>query len=225
MRRFMQRAGLRHWEPLVPEAAFSECVDQAVKMLVGARSTDTLGDYLEFGVSRGTSMSCVDQVTRSNGLGEMRLIGFDSFKGLPPEAGNEGWKEGDYASNIGATRRYLKTRGVNLDRVTLVKGWFKDTLNAETTAQLGIEKASLIMVDCDIYSASKDALFYCAPLIKDHAVIMFDDWGWREALAERGQKEAFDEFLTAFGHFKAFPMPSYFGHARVFFVENTSSAN
>ena len=141
-------------------------------------------------------MACTYSTLRHAGLNHMRLIGFDSFEGMPSGAEKEGWFKGQYHSSMQATRSYLKRKQVDLERVTLVKGWFKDTLTEETRRNHSIEKASLIMVDCDIYSASKDALNFCEPHIHKQAVIMFDDWGWREEINEIGQKEAFEEFLA-----------------------------
>ena len=95
----------------------------------------------------------------------------------------------------------------------LVKGWFKDTLTEKTRRELALDKASLIMVDCDIYSASKDALRFSEPHIRKHAVILFDDWGWREG--EIGQKEAFEELLAAHPDLTAEPLPTYFRQSPV----------
>jgi hypothetical protein len=55
------------------------------------------------------------------------------------------------------------------------------------------------MIDCDLYSSARDALAFCAPLIHDEAVIVFDDWHGGGNLAERdlGEKRAFDELLAA----------------------------
>ncbi len=80
--------------------------------------------------------------------------------------------------------------------MTLVKGWYRDTLNERTARALGLAKASLIMVDCDLYSSARAALWFCAPLIRDEAIIFFDDWHYGQ-LAERGlgEKRAFEEFL------------------------------
>ncbi len=58
-----------------------------------------------------------------------------------------------------------------------MKGWFKDTLTPETCREHSLTKASLIMVDCDIYAASRECLRFCEPLIRDRAVVFFDDWG------------------------------------------------
>ena len=103
-------------------------------------------------------MACTHSILRHAGLNHMRLIGFDSFEGMPSGAEKEGWHKGQYRSSIQATRSYLKRRQVDLERVTLVKGWFKDTLTEETRRDHTIEKASLIMVDCDIYSSCRRML-------------------------------------------------------------------
>lgn len=215
--------GLIFWRPLVPEEAFSACVRQAVEKLREFEPPETVGDYLEFGVSRGTAMACAYRTLQSAGLHHMRLIGFDSFEGMPPEAEGEGWTPGDFYSTLEATQRYLKRRHVDLKRVTLVKGWFRDTLTEKTRQEFAIGKASLIMVDCDIYSAAKNVLNFCEPHIGQHAVIMFDDWGDREVNGEIGEKEAFDEFLAAHPDLTAEPMPPYHSYARVFLVRRLAT--
>ena len=220
---FFRSRGFTPWKPLVPEAPFYDCVRRALIELGAAEKPETIGDYLEFGVSRGTSMAIAYRGIRDAGLNHMRLIGFDSFEGLPPEAATEGWEPGDYHSTMSATRSYLRRRGVDLKLVTLIKGWFGDTLSPETRDQLGVKKASLIMIDCDIYSASKQALAYCEPLMHDHATIMFDDWGWMVKKGELGQKEAFEEFLAENPSLCADPRPAYFQEARVFFVTRRPS--
>lgn len=209
--------GLTNWIPLVPEDDLFDCCEHAINRL--RERGHVFGDYLEFGVSRGTSLACMHRVLVTQGLDDVRLIGFDSFEGFPVGADAEGWPEGDAASSLKATRRYLSQRGVRFDRTTLVKGWYKDTLTPETVRRLALNKASIIMIDCDIYSASRAALFFCEPLLIDRAVILFDDWGWREQAREVGQKEAFAEFLDAFPQLTAVPLASYFEHARVFMVE------
>jgi O-methyltransferase len=205
------------WKPLVPEHAFEECCQEAVQTLRNLGHVP-FGDYLEFGVSRGTSLAAVHEVLCREGLPQVRLIGFDSFEGMPPEALTQGWRPGDFRSTISTTRRYLRKKGVQLDRVVLVKGWFKDTLTRDTVDRLGLTKASLIMIDCDIYSSSREALWFCEPLIRETAVIFFDDWGWRSDLNEIGQKEAFTEFMQEFSMFSEEPLPAYLPQARAFLI-------
>jgi O-methyltransferase len=211
------------WKPLVPQDEFTACCGNAIRYLRRLGPDTEIGDYLEFGVSRGTALACMAQTLVSADLRHVRLFGFDSFLGLPSVAVQEGgqkqgWMPGDFRSSRFATRRYLSRNGVDLSRVKLVKGWFKDTLTQTTRNRLGILKASLVMVDCDIYSASREALWFCEPLIKDRTVFFFDDWGWRSDIGEIGQKEAFDEFLGEFRQFSAEPLPAYLPQARVFLV-------
>jgi hypothetical protein len=211
--------GLAPWTPLVPAGAFSETCALAIRTLKD--KDHEFGDYLEFGVSRGTSMACMHAALREAALGHVRAIGFDSFEGLPQEAQGEGWIPGSYRSTMRATLAYLRTKGVDVSKVELVRGWFKDTCTPATAQRLAIRKASLIMVDCDIYTASCEALTFCAPLIADSAVMIFDDWGWREDAGAIGQKEAFAEFLAANPRLTATPLqPAYIPQARIFHVHS-----
>jgi hypothetical protein len=93
--------GWVRWKPLVPEDAFSECVERAISTLREFEPAEAFGDYLEFGVSRGTSMACVHGNLRDAGLQHVRLIGFDSFEGMPPEAAGQGWAQGALVNHRG----------------------------------------------------------------------------------------------------------------------------
>jgi hypothetical protein len=142
--RYLVPMGLAAWRPLiVDEDDFRMNVGNALDRLFEVSGTQDIGDYLEFGVSRGTSMACVHMVLAERGLGDTRLIGFDSFEGMPPESAEEGWKPGAYASTIGATRRYLAKRGVPRDRIELIKGWFDDTATPQMRDRLGIRHCRL----------------------------------------------------------------------------------
>jgi O-methyltransferase len=214
----LKARGWTSWEPLVPEDAFTKCVSHALSKLRELEPASQFGDYLEFGVSRGTSLACVSRVLQGQDLSHVRLIGFDSFQGMPAGSDEAGWGAGAFHSTLAATRHYLERQGVSFNRVTLVEGWFSETLNPKTRSDLKLGKTSLVMVDCDIYSASKEALAFCEPHIKEHAVIMFDDWGAAIKNGTVGQKEAFEEFLSAHPEMQAEPLPGYNENSRVFLV-------
>lgn len=203
---------------LVPEQAFYDCVCSAIDGLKELVPAPQFGDYLEFGVNRGTSLACVYRALSNKGLSHVRLIGFDSFEGLPPEAAEEGWVPGDFKSSYAATKAYLAKMGLDMGRIELVKGWFNQTCTPQTAARLALKKASLIMVDCDIYSASRDVLRYAEPLIRDHAIVICDDWGARGSDEKKGQSDAFEEFLEEFESLSAKPLPSYRPLSRIFLV-------
>jgi O-methyltransferase len=222
-KQLLHSEGLLDWRPLVPAEPFSASCDLAIETL--RAYGHEFGDYLEFGVSRGTSMACMYHALRKARLSHVRLVGFDSFEGMPKEAAGQGWRPGDFASTLGATQRYLRRAGVDAGKVHLVKGWFTDTLTPGTIERLAMRKASLIMVDCDIYTATKEALWFCEPLILDHAVILFDDWGWRADVGKIGQQEAFAEYLEEFPQIAFEPLPAYIPQARVFLVTRTAAAS
>jgi hypothetical protein len=207
---------------LVPERAFEDCLAAAIERLRAEDPGEPRGDYLEFGVCHGASMACMHRVSERLGLAGLRLIGFDSFEGLPPEAAapDEGpWLPGQYRCTRAFARRFLERAGVDWQRTFLVKGWFRDTLTAATRERHRIERASLIMVDCDICASAREALAFVAPLIRERAVILFDDWH-ASGLAEqgRGERRAFEEFLAAHPDIEASPLPAYSENSEVFLL-------
>jgi O-methyltransferase len=168
------------------------------------------GDYSEFGVYGGGTMACFDRARRAVGLAPMRLVGFDSFQGLPPSAAAEApdrFRPGMFNCSAEEARETLRQAGVDLDRVRLVEGWFDETLTEETRLAEGMRHASVIMLDCDLYSSAKAALDFCSPLLNGRAVVVCDDWVHG---GEDGEQRAFREFVAEnelvaepLGHYRA----------------------
>ena len=175
-------------------------LENALDLLLEDEDQGELGDYIEFGVCFGRSLASMHRVAQRRGLEQMRLIGFDSFEGLPSEAKTDDagyWAPRMFKADIRITKWFLNKAEVDWSRVTLVKGWFSETLNEATIEALQLKKASIILVDCDMYRSAREALDFCAPLIHDQAVIIFDDW-YAGGLDRKnlGEKRAFEEFLS-----------------------------
>lgn len=176
---------------------------------------ECIGDYLEFGVFTGTSMICAWEVLKEMDLGHVRMFGFDSFEGMPDIASTEDgghFKPGEFAAPYELTKQRLAEAGVPKNRAVLMKGWFSDTLNEETIARHGITNAGVIMVDADIYTSSKQALDFCAPLIQREALLIMDDWyADAGAFVERtmGQPRALQEFLAENPHLRTTDVGPY----------------
>jgi len=206
----------------VPEAAFRALLNRGLTQLVDELGANALGDYLEFGVYNGTSLVSTFRETEALGLRRMRLFGFDSFQGLPEAAAHEDegkWKPGAWRSELEFTQAVLDYEGVDRSRVTLVPGWFNETCTPETARRLGITKASVIMVDCDIYSSTKEALNFCTPLIGDKALVLFDDWHTGQLAAKNlGERKAFEEWLADHPEFEATPFGTYRVKSETFMV-------
>lgn len=222
LERTARRRGYLKWRPLVSLEGFERSMDTAIAALGADTFRD--GTYLEFGVSRGTSMLGAYQAFERAGVSP-KMIGFDSFEGMPEGSEAEGWNAGEYASSQAATTRYLKRGGMDMSRLTLVPGWFDDTLTSRTRADLGISHAPILMIDCDIFSASKLALDFAYPLMANRTVIVFDDWGPMERLGKIGQKEAFAAFLEEHPELDAQPLSEYDfegnPNGRVFLLERS----
>lgn len=211
---------------LVDRQELTRAYRRAVHTLTEKHDPDTLGVYLEFGVYYGTSLALMFEVLQEHGLDQVQLFGFDSFEGLPEGANEEEpFQPGQFSANYRFAREYLTTQDVDWERVTLEKGWFSDTLNDRFIQNHGIKKASLIMVDCDIYSSAKEALDFSAPLIRDETIIFFDDWHAGPAGENIVERRAFREFLEEHPHLEAeeFGSYNYFDktNAKIFSVVNT----
>ena len=116
----------------------------------------------------------------------------------------------DLRCDLEATREYLTVKGIDWRRVTLIKGWFHEVLTEDLPVHYNLTKASIIMIDSDLYSSAQQALAFCAPLIQDHAVIFFDDWtevGWEHVV--KGERQAFQEFMQGHPELEVRPLESY----------------
>ncbi|HMR33370.1 MAG TPA: TylF/MycF/NovP-related O-methyltransferase [Geminicoccaceae bacterium] len=212
-------------EELVRPAEFRPVLDRHIAALLASRSPEQFGDYLEFGVYNGMSMSIAFGAIEAAGLTSTRLIGFDSFEGMPPGDDQDDagvFTGGQLYFDEAAARANMRRHGVDLDRVVLVKGWYDDTLNDATIARLGLKRTSLVMIDCVIYPSTIAVLRFVEPLIGDSAVLIFDDWARRDThLNNQGQKRAFDEFLAAHPELTTVDLSEFPPHAKLFEVRRT----
>lgn len=216
------RRRIRHRPRLVPEPELRHLLSRALKRLTERHGRQSLGDYLEFGVYNGTSLTATFRELEALGLSHVRLFGFDSFQGFPESAANEDegrWQPGRCYAPLEFTTAVLESEGVDMSRVTLVPGWFSETLNESTCRSHRIDKASAIMIDCDLYSSTKEALEFCAPLIRDEAIVLFDEWTiTRHPAKTLGEQKAFLEFLEEQRCFTALPFGKYAERSQAFMV-------
>lgn len=222
--RIFERAHVRasYELPLVPEQELEQTYREALETLSAKSGATELGDYFEFGVCHGTSLLCMHRALQKLGIAHTRLFGFDSFEGFPETAeyDDDGfWRPGQCKGDYEITHARLTKEGVDWDRTFLITGWFSETLTEKLKLDHQITKASVIMVDCDLYLSSKEALDFCEPLIVDQAIVVCDDWNTGD-LAEKGlgEKRAFEEFLREHPDLHAQPIGSYNQNSQVFLV-------
>jgi len=180
------------------------------------------GDYLEFGVYQGNSLICAHSALRAAGLDSVRLFGFDSFEGLPETTEDADiWSRGQFRSDYEFTVARLREAGVELDRTRLIRGFYEESLTPELYEQEGLRRASVIMLDCDLYTSTVEALAFCRPLIRGFACLFFDDW--QSTDESRGQKRALREFRERYPELEFEEAGKYHRKSRIFLVRETGS--
>lgn len=140
------------------------------------------GMVMEFGVWKGHWINHIAQKT------PRPVYGFDSFEGLP-----EDWSihNKDYFA--------LDALPVVRDNVTLVKGWFSQSLPGFLATHP--EKVAYIHLDCDLYSSTMDVLraLYQHNRFQEGTVIVLDDFMMQIGF-ETEEHKAFFDFIRFSGY-------------------------
>jgi len=126
-----------------------------------------------------------------------RIYGLDSFEGFPEPTANDAFDDGTmdpavHKGGLGDTSydelsTRLRQMGLS-DQVTLIKGFFDDTLH-----QLATERFSLVHLDCDLYESYMSCLEFAYERMLPGAFMVFDDYN---SPAYVGAKRAVDEFFA-----------------------------
>jgi len=166
---------------------------------------DTPGDYLEFGVFQGSSMChsirCCKKLSKFNpNISNTRFFGFDSFDGFGKVSEDEKhsfFTDENFPTSLAATQKRVQKVAGDLS-FQLISGYFKDSL-AQGANSLGIEKAKVVMIDCDTYSAANEALEFCIPIVQQGTIFLLDDYFYYRGNKENGEMRAFAEFIEKTG--------------------------
>ena len=130
---------------------------------------------------------------------ERRFFAFDSFDGLPEPEGidrnSARFTEGRYDCSEEEFRNILLDNGVVLDKVITVPGYYEDSLSDGVKQTYDLEKAAIIMIDCDLYESTKLVLKFVTDLVVDGTVIIFDDWFNFKGNPDMGEQRACREWL------------------------------
>jgi O-methyltransferase len=70
----------------------------------------------------------------------------------------ENFSKGQYSLSLNEFTKLISARGVRLDRIELVKGWYDQVLQGDTKEQLPIKRAAFIFIDCDLYGSTVPVL-------------------------------------------------------------------
>ena len=175
-----------------------EAIKKAFKLVLKNKQ-EPLGDYYEFGLFRGYAFLKAFEHSKNLGLDAINFYGFDSFEGLPPAEGIDEadgrFFEGQFSCSKENVEKNLESNGMDMSRVTLVKGFYEDSLTEKLKTEHPFKPASVVLLDCDLYSSTVEALAWIDNYLQDGTVMLFDDWFSFGESEELGQQKAMSEFL------------------------------
>ena len=159
----------------------------------------TFGSYLEFGVFTGSSFNFAMKVNMKIdnlfGNSNCDFYGFDSFKGFGNiEINDEHPRFNDETFSVNE-EKILKNIKKNAkgQKFKIIKGFFQDTLK-KNPENYDIKKARVIMIDCDLKSATLLALNFSKDILQKGTIILFDDYIFYKGDQSKGEYAALEEF-------------------------------
>lgn len=170
-----------------------------MKLLNAAASPEL--DVYQFGVYTGGSMKALARKIRSFG----HLYGFDSFTGLPEEKMGmkmEGphWKPGGFSAadalqdwTLPTLLSKIKQHIGMVENVTLIPGYFEQSLKPELARSFAFRPALLVDIDVDLYSSTMSCLSWLFEqrILRPGSYVRYDDW--RSILQMHGEGRAHRE--------------------------------
>lgn len=181
------------------------------------------GDYLEFGVYEGRTLAFAYHLAKRYKVETMSFYAFDSFAGLPEITGKDAdgfcpYKKDFYKCDLETFKKIIANKGVDIDKVNMVPGWFNQTLNKETRLKLPIKKAAVVYIDCDLYESTIPVLNFIKDYLQNGTVLVFDDWYDFRGDPTRGERAAFKKWMTENKNFKAIPFRKFSWHGNSFIM-------
>jgi O-methyltransferase len=137
------------------------------------------GDFVETGIWRGGG--CILAAAVLEELKDDRMVwGFDSFEGLPVpnvtlypnDQGDIHYTHEGLAVSLEQVKNNFKRFNLLNENVTLVKGFFKDTMPVNT-----IEKIAVLRLDGDMYESTIQVLEHLYPKLEKGGFCIIDDYG------------------------------------------------
>ena len=160
----------------------------------------TQGSYLEFGVFTGSSFNFAMKVNKKIekifGKMDCEFIGFDSFKGfgeIKKEDENPSFKNHIFSVNEKKVLQNIK-KCAKGQKMRIIKGFYQDTIKNKTAQDLNIDKARVVMIDCDLKESARLALEFIRPAIQEGTIILFDDFVFFKGNENKGEFGAFNDF-------------------------------
>ena len=159
------------------------------------------GDYLEFGIYKGSSFIHSINAYRKNkrilsSTINRSFFGFDSFKGF----GNISkidqhpfYKDMNFSTDFKKTENRIKKSAKKIS-FKIINGYFEDTLKF-SPKKYGINKAAIIFCDTDTYTGSKNIFNFISKITIVGTYFILDDYFSYKGDENKGSYKAFKDFI------------------------------
>jgi len=177
-----------------------ERIVDTIQLALAVLKNEIEGDWIETGVWKGGVVAVLASILKQSGASSRRLFAADSYEGLPAPTGADLKPEvnaekamdptGSYATpyQYEYVQQMLQREGL-LEQVTLIRGWFNETLPIYP-----FNKFSLLRLDGDMYESTMVALVHLYPRLNVGGVVIIDDYGhWPQT------RLAVHDYCTAIG--------------------------
>ena len=160
-----------------------------------ARTARSAATYRKHPYSRSTA-----EIRGSGGRPYPHLYIFDSFEGFPEpteQDGKAGWIKGHFKTSLDDFRGLIE-QVVGPADWTPIAGFYNESLTPQraTTLQQANVKASIVFLDCDFYSSTRDVLEWVPPFLQNGTLLAVDDYHNYRSDPAMGQQLAFTEWRS-----------------------------
>jgi O-methyltransferase len=147
------------------------------KIVKEIKDNNTPGDFIEFGVHQGFSLMWLARLRDLHGLNDKKIIGVDSFEGLPISSGF--WQKAcfdDTSNDVVKQTLQSNLTDTQCQNITIIKSWF-DEPTLFDKLQVESDSLSLIHMDCDLKVSLRSAFLLIEKYLAGTQYVLFDDWG------------------------------------------------
>ena len=81
-------------------------------------------------------------------------------------------------------------------------------------------EAAIVLLDCDLYSSTMEALDWLTPYLGDGTILLFDDWYSYGESDQLGQQKAMQDFLAKNKQFNAKHLWEFSRNGNAFILES-----
>jgi len=84
---------------------------------------------------------------------------------------------------------------ISANRLITVPGFYNESLKEDLKETVDLKAASIVMIDCDLYSSTVSVLEFITNLVQDGTILIFDDWYAYKGSPNYGERLATQEWI------------------------------